>query len=221
MKKLRLLHVVFNTRIEAYEIPAFRAAIVEKVGADHIFFHNHLGDNKFIYKYPLIQYMRVGRKPSILCLEQGVDEIYHFFNNKDWNLTMAGRELNMKLSSLNMKEYTLRVTSDKLNYRISNWLALNHENYAAFNTMDSLAEKISRLEAILTANILTFGEGVEWDIAEPFEVKLKSLSAPKLLGFKGVKLTGFDAEFSANIFLPNYLGLGKGVSHGFGSIKQL
>ncbi len=221
MKKLRLLHVVFNTQIEAHEIAAFRGAIVEKVGADHIMFHNHLSDNEFVQNYPLIQYKRVGRKPSVLCLEQGVEEIYHFFANKVWNMTMAGRELHMSVSSLNLKEYTLRLTSDMLKYRISNWLALNQENYAEFENLTALTDRVAKLESILTGNILSFAKGINWTIDQQITLKLTDISKPKILSYKGVKLTGFDAEFSANIFLPNYLGLGKGVSHGFGALKQL
>ncbi len=221
VKKVRLLHVVFNTQIEAHEIAAFRGAIVEKVGKEHILFHNHLGDNSYIYNYPLIQYMRVGRKPSILCLGEGVDQIYHFFVNKNWNMMMAGRELNMSVSSLNLKEYSLRITHDRLNYRLSNWLALNQENYPAFMALEALTDKIQMLEGILTANVLSMAKGLEWVIDQPLQIKISDLSAPKLLTYKGVKLTGFDVRFSANVFLPNYLGLGKGVSHGFGSVKQV
>lgn len=221
MKKLRLLHVVFDTQIEAHEIAAFRGAIVEKVGSGHILFHNHLSDKEFIQKYPLIQYKRVGRKPSVLCLEQGVDEIYHFFANKVWNMTMAGRELNMSVSSLNLKEYTLRITEDILKYRISNWLALNPENYEEFEKLTALSDRVAKLESILTGNILSFAKGINWTIEQQLVLKLSNISQPKILSYKGVGLTGFDAEFTANIFLPNYLGLGKGVSHGFGALKQI
>jgi len=221
MKNLRLLHVVFNTEIEAHEIAAFRGAIVEKVGAQHILFHNHLSDSEFVQSYPLIQYKRVGRKPSVMCLEQGVDEIYHFFSNKVWNMTMAGRELNMSVSSLNLKEYTLRITRDILKYRISNWLALNKENYADFDKIEALTDRVTRLENILKGNMLSFAKGINWTIDQQIELKISNISSPKILSYKGVGLTGFDAEFTANIFLPNYLGLGKGVSHGFGALKQL
>ncbi len=221
MKKIRLLHVVFNTEIEAHEIAAFRGAIVEKVGPEHILFHNHLSNNEFVQSYPLIQYKRVGRKPSIMCFEQGVDEMYRFFVNKDWNMIMAGRELNLSVSSLNLKEYTLRITKDILKYRISNWLALNKENYAEFDKITALSDRVAKLESILTGNILSFAKGIDWQIEDKINLKLANISQPKILSYKGVGLTGFDAEFTANIFLPNYLGLGKGVSHGFGAVKQL
>ncbi len=221
MKKLRILHVVFNSTIEAYEIPAFRAGVAEKVGFENVLFHNHKNDDEFIYNYPLIQYMRVGRKPSILCIEDGVEEIYKLFIHKNWNINMAGRDLVMEVSSLNLKDYTLRITKDRLHYRISNWLALNQTNYKEFEGIESLTDRIEKLERILAANILSFAKGIEWVIEKPIEIKITKLSPFKLLKYKGVLLSGFDAEFTVNVFLPNYMGLGKGVSHGFGTIKQL
>lgn len=220
-KKIRLLHVVFNTRIEAYEISAFRGAIIEKVGKENILFHNHLSDSEFVYGYPLIQYMRVGRKPSVICIEQGVNEMYKFFINKEWDMTMAGRKLQMNVSSMNLKDYTIKITGDQLNYRISNWLALNQENYPEYAKLTAITDQVSKLEGILTANILSFAKSIDWIINEPLKIKLTSVSPVKLLGYKGVKLSGFDATFNANIMFPNYLGLGKGVSHGFGTVKQI
>lgn len=34
-------------------------------------------------------------------------------------------------------------------------------------------------------------------------------------------MMGFDIRFKSNVSLPDYIGLGKGVSIGFGMIKRL
>jgi len=34
-------------------------------------------------------------------------------------------------------------------------------------------------------------------------------------------MLAFNIEFKTNVFLPNFIGLGKGVSIGFGTIKQI
>ena len=39
--------------------------------------------------------------------------------------------------------------------------------------------------------------------------------------FKDVKMTAYDLRFTCNVSLPNYIGLGKGVSHGFGTIRKI
>jgi len=41
MKKLALLKVAFDTTIQPYEVSAFRGAIIDKVGRQHEWFHNH------------------------------------------------------------------------------------------------------------------------------------------------------------------------------------
>jgi hypothetical protein len=42
MKTIRILTVIFDTEIFPFETPAFRAAIIEKVGRENILFNNHL-----------------------------------------------------------------------------------------------------------------------------------------------------------------------------------
>ena len=74
MKKLRVLDIEFENEIQPWEVPAFRGAVIESAGRKNILFHNHKRD-KFVYSYPLIQYKRIGKKPHLVCIDDGVDEI--------------------------------------------------------------------------------------------------------------------------------------------------
>jgi hypothetical protein len=56
MKTIRLLRVEFDAPLKPYEVPAFRGAVVAKVGREHDLFHNHLDDTRYAYRYPLVQY---------------------------------------------------------------------------------------------------------------------------------------------------------------------
>lgn len=56
MPKIRVVKVVFNTKIKAYEVPAFRGAVIDMIGREHVAFHNHIGENVYHYHYPYIQY---------------------------------------------------------------------------------------------------------------------------------------------------------------------
>lgn len=75
LKKIRYLTVRFDVEIQPYEIPAFRGAIIEKTGAEYVNFHHHLADGQFLYRYPVIQYKRIGRNPAIICIDEGTDDI--------------------------------------------------------------------------------------------------------------------------------------------------
>lgn len=220
MKKIKLLTVTFDTEIRDYEIPAFRGAVVDKVGRDNILFHNHLDDNKLLYKYPLIQYKTIGKKPSIQCIDLGVDEIHKFFEKNNWNLTISDRVLEMKLFRLDLNQFTMQVWDKTFNYSIRNWIALNKQNYETYLTLESLVDKVKLLEKILTANILAFAKGIEWTVDKPIVVKIKKLSETKDVKLKGRTVLGFNALFTSNVFIPKYIGLGKSASLGFGMVTQ-
>jgi hypothetical protein len=220
MKKIKLLTVTFDTEIRDYEIPAFRGAIVDKVGRDNILFHNHIDDNKLLYKYPLIQYKTIGKKPSIQCIDLGVDEIHKFFEKNNWNLTISDRMLEMKIFRLDLNQFTMQVWDKMFSYSIRNWIALNKQNYETYLTLESLGDKVSLLEKILTANILAFAKGIEWTVDKPIVVKIKTLSETRDVKLKGRTVLGFNALFSSNVFIPRYIGLGKSASLGFGMVTQ-
>jgi hypothetical protein len=180
--------IQFDTEIKSYEIPAFRSAIIEKAGREHLSFHNHINDEEVMYGYPVIQYKVIHRQPSMICLDHGVDEIHHFFQNKKWDITISGRTIQLNVSQLKMQQYNLQV-----------W---EHSR-------------------ILIGNIISFAKGVKWDIEKNISLKIQSIEKEGLLKFKKNQLLGISLKFEANVFLPNYIGLGKGVSHGFGIIKQI
>lgn len=39
--------------------------------------------------------------------------------------------------------------------------------------------------------------------------------------FKNIQLNGFVGDFSVNFKIPDFFGLGKGVSQGYGTVKNL
>ncbi len=220
MKKIRLITVVFDTEIAGYEIPAFRGAVIKKVGIDNTLFHNHLKEDTFLYKYPLIQYKMLWKKPTIMCIDYGVDEIHKFFEKKDWNLKISDRWLEMSIDKLQMNQYVMQVWDKMFDYTIQNWIALNQENFLKYQRLEAMTDKIEFLEKTLKANILSFAKGIEWTVDKEIKLKIKDLIRLRSAKIKGRNMTGFDAEFSTNVFIPNYLGLGKSVSLGYGIVRQ-
>ncbi|TKK65856.1 hypothetical protein FC093_19080 [Ilyomonas limi] len=220
MKKLKTLFVQFDDTLAAWEIPSFRGAVIEKVGRENVLFHQHNGKEGFIYQYPVIQYKSVQQKPSLLCLGDGVDEIHKFFGLRNWDVHINGVKHALKIHRLDMNNITVNVWEKQFKYSIQNWLALNEVNYQKYVQLNSLKEKVTLLERLLTGNILSFAKGIEWRVEKPVTVAIQELKGEKIIRYKGVPLVAFDVIFSCNVFLPNYLGLGKSASHGFGVIRQ-
>ncbi|MBK9290677.1 MAG: hypothetical protein IPM52_03460 [Bacteroidetes bacterium] len=218
-KKIRLLQVQFENDIHPWEVPAFRGAVIATAGREHVLFHNHLKES-YRYSYPLIQYKQVRNKPMIMSLDEGVDEIHHFFEHMQLGLFLGERPYELKISNLHLNQQTMQVWDKLWDYRIDNWLALNSENYQRYQEMDGLAEKIDLLQRTLTGNIISFAKGIDWTIEKPVKLFITNMREPRLVTYKGQKLMGFSVDFRTNVFLPNYLGLGKGASTGFGVVQR-
>ncbi|GIW67993.1 MAG: hypothetical protein KatS3mg096_861 [Candidatus Parcubacteria bacterium] len=215
----RFLHVVFDNVISRSELSAFRGAIINKAGKENTLFHNHT-NNGYLYKYPLIQY-KLYRNiyPSILCIEKGVDEIYHLFKHKHWDINLKGKNIDLKVKQLILSDAYFKQCSTFKKYNISNWLALNKENYQKYNSF-ALKDKIALLENILKANILAMAKGINWHISDKIELIINNINRQKVARYKGVKLLAFNLSFQTNVILPQYLSLGKGASMGFGVITE-
>ena len=221
MKKIRFLRIQFDADIEAYELPAFRGAVASKAGLEHILFHNHLNDRELLYGYPVIQYKRIGRNPAIICIDYGVDEIHHLFSNRDHEIRIGERPVNLVVKNLQMQQYTLQVWEKSFNYRIYNWLALSQDNYQRYQQIQNDLERIDFLEGILKANIIAFAKGVKWDVDRTIHLRIDEVIKTKLVPYKSQKLMAFDLTFRSNVFLPDFVGLGKGVSLGFGTVSLI
>ncbi|HRK26270.1 MAG TPA: CRISPR-associated endonuclease Cas6 [Chitinophagales bacterium] len=217
---LRYLSVSFSVpNISRREIPAFRAAVAEKVGFENDMFHNHQPDGKFIYRYPLIQYkVFKQQQPGVLCLQEGVDNIYHLFSKRSWEIKLHGEPITLKIAHLKMEQYHLEVKDRTMPFRVQSWQALNQHNYKEYLGIDSLAQRIQFLEQLLASHLLWFAKGVGWQIEKRFDVSITDLTESKIAKYKGIPVSTFDLTFKSNLFIPSHIGIGKGASRGLGTI---
>jgi hypothetical protein len=77
------------------------------------------------------------------------------------------------------------------------------------------------LERILIGNILSFAKGIEWKIDQPIKLNITHVALERLNKMKDIKVAVLDIRFNCNVALPDWIGLGKGVSKGFGIINQI
>ncbi|NUQ23428.1 MAG: hypothetical protein HUU34_05720 [Saprospiraceae bacterium] len=225
MKPLRLLSVSFDNQIAPWELPKFRGAIASKVGAEHEWFHNHNNETGgYHQRYPLIQYKidTQGRemRPMLLFLDDCIEEAHNLFSQADWSVRIGATKQDLRIARLHVDQINLNVWDKPLHYRIHKWRALNSDKFREWQQMQSLAEKYTLLENLLSAHILSFARGVDWTLERRFEVKISKLLKEEWVSFKDIKVLAFTIEFSANVSLPNYIGLGNGAGEGFGVVRR-
>lgn len=218
--KIRTFLIKFTAEIRQSEIPLFRGAINAILEENHsILFHNHTDDG-FRYSYPLIQYKRIGGKAAIMCVGEGTEVIGEFFSRQELSLQIGKRSIVCEVDEIVAKYHNITITEELIPYRIRKWLPFNSENYETYMKAKGIVEKYQILEKIMTGNILSMAKGLEMTIETPLCVKLEEIIDTYNITFKGIKMMSFDLDFMANITMPDFLGLGKGVSHGFGNITN-
>jgi hypothetical protein len=215
------MRVEFGMELHPYDIPLFRGAMLEKLGWEHDVFHNHAEGDKVIYRYPLIQYKSIHGRASMVGLNAGADALQNFFALPDRNIVMKGIPCEMVVEDMRMQQVVLRTWNQAFHYRIQNWIALQDEAYPEFNQTSSLAKRAGILERRLTNTMVTMAKGLDWWVAEPIQVSVTQFWEPHLVRLKGVLFSAFNVEFTSNVFLPDYMGLGKATALGFGIVKAI
>lgn len=235
-----MLTVTFDQQIPVYHVGQFRAAVASKVGLEHDWFHNHNNDifendecgkpsndfllthKKYHYRFPKIQYkIGVGKRPMIVFLEECVEQAHHFFSKPDWSLNIAGKHYDMRINRLDMREYNIQIYEREFTYRLYKWQALNSHNFAKYQALETDEERREFLERVLVGNLLSFATGLGWQLEERLAVEVTNIIRVKPIRYKRMRVQCFDVEFSTNMFLPQFLGLGKGGAKGFGVLRTI
>lgn len=220
MNNIKTLIVSFGNEISLWEIPLFRGAVIHAMENANVLFHNHLDDNSFRYRYPLIQYKRIQKKAALVCVGEGTEVIGEFYNNANFDLALGGRTSTMEVERIDAHRTLVQTWDTEFRYTLRKWLPLSSDNYKTYQSLEGIMEQCTFLQNILIGNILSFCKGVDITIEHEISCVITKLMDCHTYTYKGVKMKGFDVEFKTNVSLPDFIGLGKGVSLGFGMVVR-
>ena len=211
---------IFNNSLKQVEIPYFRAAVSKHLGGD-VLLHNHT-EGGLRNKLPLIQYKIIQGKPAIVAINEGISVVEPVMEIGELSVNIGKRPMRLKLDSVWGNQFEVGITEQKYKYSLVNWISFNEENYATYKKTDSIIERLNLVTSILKSNILSFATGIGVFFEEQVELSISDISAPKNVAYKGTTLITFDVTFTCNVCLPEYIGLGKAVSRGYGmlTLKQ-
>lgn len=125
----------------------------------------------------------------------------------------------MRIARIDAKRYPLALGAESRRYHIRHWIALNEDNYRAYQALQNLVERLYFLQQILRNQIVALYQQLDIQPERHIEVHIQHLKDERWVTYKGVKVLAFSFEFLTNATLPDYLGLGKGASVGWGVVK--
>lgn len=177
---------------------------------------HHHAKEKYIYSYPLVQYKILEGTPIIIGIEEGAETLRNVYREID-QLTLGTNTYKIIEKQILEKEQEFGLTEDMQQYKfLTPWLALNEKNYENYKKLNE-RNRIMLLHKVLIGNLLSISKSLEYIVLD--EVKVKTNVEPVKTMSKAIPLIGFTGTFTVNFHIPDFLGIGKSVSRGFGTVK--
>jgi len=217
-KKVKMFVLRFNTdkRIKE-DVSKLRGYIGNKF-AQYPILHHHVRNGKSLYTYPKVQYKIIDGNAILVGINEGADVLKEISDKIE---TLVLGESLYKVISIQMNQMNAELGECRENYQyrfLTPWLGLNPKNYEKYKMMHELKERKLLLNNILVGNILSMCKGFDFVVSKNLYVH--SLLNEEKTSYKAVPMIGFTGEFKVNFKIPNFFGIGKGVSTGFGTVKR-
>ena len=182
--------------------------------------HNHYANGTLRQGYSLVQYKVIDHVPTLIGLQEGAMLLHELFTQVH-HLEIGAQKLPVQSKQVQQHKFTLGVDPSGLHtYAFSTpWMALNEENHRKYQKANA-TERKALLQRILIGNIMVFYKEMGLRLAPTERVLLTLTVHPVTTRFKNIKMTAFKGQFTTNAQLPNFIGLGKSASRGFGTISQ-
>ena len=178
-------------------------------------------DGKFRSKflYPRVQVKILNEQIYIVGLKEGVGPVLSLVDSvKSFNF--GNITINIEKFDIEENNEQLTSTEKLLRYKfITPWVALNKNTSGKYRALKE-DEKTLYLNKLFGLNILFLSKELGADLKSKIftKVYLDSL-IPEKLDENGWGT--FTGEVKTNFILPNYIGMGNGITRGFGTIFSL
>ncbi len=185
--------------------------------------HNHFEDGSLRYAYPLVQYKVLDTVPTLVGLGEGATLLAQLFlsirqididrgDGTTETIPILSKHIEHTQASIGMSE-----TMQQYRF-VTRWMALNQDNYHDYRQRHD-AGKLAQLTRILTSQLLAVFKDVGLWLPPDERILLTlDIRGEHLTQFKNQPMVVFSGGFSANVTLPDGIGLGKAASRGFGTI---
>lgn len=216
LTKIRFPEINLKTR-DAHHLRGYFGRLFEQHSP---LLHNHYDSGNLRYAYPLVQYKVLNNVPTLVALDEGAELLTKLF------LKMTEIHLNGKSYDITNKQIEQCIahtgySEDLHEYEFSTlWMALNQDNYNTYRKADSVGRK-KLLTRILVGNVLSFFKYTDIQLEKGQQLMGKVFTEERTTKFKNRNMVAFKGRIVINAELPNDIGIGKGVSRGFGAIRKI
>ncbi len=213
---IKTLFISFDLRIKGSQLNQWRGAFLEMAGWQNDLFHNHKSKHEHLHRYPLIQYRIKDGYAGIYAIAEGVQAVQQVLANTDWIINWNDQPKLLRVEDMQMQQYQLQTTEQPIQYQVYAAQLLNPENFKKWQTADDFIERAALLQQQIGNYVMVALWAMGWQQKGSVQVKLQQIRKMQPIRYMGATKLSFDVTFSANVVLPELVGIGRGVSHGYG-----
>jgi len=177
-------------------------------------FHHH-SDRSF--HYPLIQYKKIDGRLMVVGLQNYAQVLLNRVAQLD-RIIAAGEAIRVHTVDVHFDEYEVDAQTHSYQFATP-WIALNENNYAKFRNM-AVERRRPFLEQMLVGSTLSALKGLGIYVNHRVVATISQCKPVKVRVHQN-DFEAFHARFSLNVGLPDFIGLGKSVSKGFGCVRRI
>lgn len=183
---------------------------------DNVFFHNHLGNDKYVQEYPKLQYKLIKNTLSILTIEDMIEINKQLFEELDY--------ININGDIIFDIEKEIQIINENVEYAgdemyeykfVTPYLPLNEKNFKRYLKGEYT------MEQAVTNNILEVLKGLGIRLEKEQRILVKTNFEKSNRTLKDIKMVSFGGTFLTNIKFPDYFSIGKRKSLGYGTFVKL
>ena len=196
-----------------------RGHFARAFGKDSVLFHNHTPEGGFRYQYSLVQYKVAGRTPMVLGVGDGADLVMQAFMNVN-EIDLNGQRVRVDEKELSVDRAEVGIIEDLREYRLASPLFMfNKFNYEKFRGL-SEAEQPTFLKYLLRSHLKTTLLGLGCEGITEQKILVSPRLEKRMVPYNNVPMQMYRGGFTANVALPEWVGIGKSTSKGFGAVVR-
>ncbi len=182
---------------------------------DRELLHGHDKQGKSAYRFPLIRYIP-SQNPAIVGLDGSLDVLEDIYQGMGKDIYTPSNNYTIEASELRGRDFDFGETDTLLELKtLTPWIGLNTSNYQKYIKAGRKKDRIALLESIWKGNILALAKGLDINVDWRIMAKIVDLREINL-NIKGTPVLGLNARIVTNTKIPQWLGIGKHVTLGFG-----
>ena len=171
------------------------------------------------YLYPRVQVKILNEQIYIVGIKEGINPVVSLIDNFN-SFNFGNITINIEKYDIEKNKNQFNTTEKLLRYKfITPWIALNKSTGGKYRFLTD-QEKPLFLNQLLGKNLLFIAKELGFDIKNKIFTKVSINNLiPEKIDENG--WGAFTGEFKTNFLIPSYIGLGNGITRGFGTLFSL